>query len=257
MKIIPRILFFFAVAASLKSQTHVSMQIDASDVVDFMVTNPAGKRSGIDPRVLDGLGDPVLLNEIPDAGYAYQSVGNLNPKGNWSVSAEFTAGFSSPHDDGAFRIDLVGHRLATFNFYLSLMSRDSTRAQHAHFNIEGAPIDKDNVATYSFTYHGPPSSPVSLTKVVSVNSLIQDIMAMGKLGWIKKMKTVNKYVNYLDSTKIQIGKNNFEAARNTLQTVLINAKKDRANKNFTTQAFKVIYSDTANLLAHFTTSSMQ
>ena len=154
-------------ATSLKSQTHVSLQIDASDVVDYIVTNPEGRRSGIDPRVVDQSGKPILLDEISHAGYGYMSVGNRDPKGDVSVTAEFTAGFSSPQGDGIFRIDLIGLKTAKFDLYLNLSSDDTTRAQDADFSILQVPIDKDSVLTYLFTYHGALDSPVSLIRQIS------------------------------------------------------------------------------------------
>ena len=54
------------------------MQIDASDVVDYIVTNPEGQRSGIDPRVTDKSGEPVLHGEIPNAAYGYMSAGKAD-----------------------------------------------------------------------------------------------------------------------------------------------------------------------------------
>ena len=144
MKFIPFVLVFFAMASSLKSQTRVSLQIDASDVVDYIVTNPAGKRSGIDPRVVDQSGKPIL-NEIPNAGYGYMSFGNLDPKDQLNGTAEFTAGFSSPQGDGIFRIDFICLKPAKFDLYLTLSSADTTHAQDAGFSILQVPIDKDSV----------------------------------------------------------------------------------------------------------------
>jgi hypothetical protein len=245
MKCISSILIFFAITANLESQTRIDLQIDASVAVDYIVTNPAGKQSGIDARVVDKSGEPVLLHEIPNAGYGYMSVGKSDPKDETSESTEFNAGFLSPQGDGVYQIDLIGNKLASFNIYLTLSSHDTTRAQDAQFSILDAPIDKDSVVTYLFTYHEAPGSPVSFTKVVSVTSLIQDVTVMRKFGWIKNQAAADKYVNYFCSIKLQASANNFNGARAILQTVLSDAKNDRTRKKLTSKAFKLIHSDTA------------
>jgi len=170
MKSISHALVFLAMAASLKSQTHVSMQIDVSNIVDYVLTNPAGQRSGIDPRLSDNSGHDILFKEIPNASYSYMSLGDLYSNNNSDVTAEFNGDFTSPQDDGIFRIDLIGRRSGKFDFYLSLSSSDTTRAQKTHFSIFQVPIKKDSVISYLFTYHGAPGSPISLVKNVPLTN---------------------------------------------------------------------------------------
>ena len=242
------LLLFPSVVVRVESQTRISLQIDASNVVDYVVTDPAGRQSGIDPRVIDQSGQPVQLNNIPNSGYSYMSVGNSALNGNWSVSSEFTAGFLSPQGEGVYRIDLIGDTLAAFNIYLTLASYDTTLAQDAQFSTFKVPIDKDSVVTYLFTYHEAPGSAVSFTKVVSATSLIQDVTVMRKLGWIKDQETANKYLDYFNSAKSQLQSNNLSGARATLQTVLSNAIADSVN-NLTHDAYALLSSDTDNLLS--------
>ena len=176
--------------------------------------------------------------------------GKQIPNDNESTTAEFNADFLSPQGDGTYHIDLIGNKLASYNIHLTVSSQDTTRAQDAQFNILESPIEKDSVVSYLFTYHQAPGSPVRFAKIVSVTSLIQDVTVMRKLGWIKDQGTINKYINHFSSAKLQLGRTDYKGARAILEKVLIDTNKDRMSRKLTGKAFKLIHSDTANLMTN-------
>jgi hypothetical protein len=241
------LLICIPIVSNAVSQTSVELQIEVTNIADYVLTNPAGQRSGIDPRVLDNSGHHILINEIPNSSYGYMGLGDLNS--NYSeFTAEFTGSFSSPQGDGIFQIRMVGKKLGSVNLYLSFYPNDTIHAQKAHFSALKVPIAKDSVVTYLLAYHGAPGSQVSLTKVVSITSLGQDVTVMYRLGWIENQTTETKYLNFLSTVNSQLQSNNISGARTTLQTVLTNAVADSAS-NITDDAYTLLTSDTRYLLS--------
>lgn len=241
------LILFLQLLPSLGRTQEVVMQFDASEAVNFIVTDPKGRRTGVDPRYKAKPDDWLWLEEIPKANYAFMSVGNLDPNGPVEVFMEFVYHFNSPEGDGVYTVQVIGNNLSTFELFVDASGRDRAKTQDAMFETRNIPIDKDSVITYLFTYHGAPGSPVSLVKVVSASSLLQDVAAMRKLNWITSQATVDKYVSLYTAYGTQFAEKDFDGAHVTLSTVITNLRADSAIW-VTADAYKSLRADADQLL---------
>jgi hypothetical protein len=243
--LIPLALLQMLPAAS-KTQ-EVVMQVDADHLVNYVVTDPAGRMTGIDPRSAARRENWKRFQEIPQSNYGFMSVGDLDPNASVEVSAEFVCHFASPESDGTYTFEFFGNKLGKFNLYVTAGGYDTTHIQNVRFDLKNIPIDKDSVITYRFSYHGRPGSDVSFVKVVSANSLLQDVSAMHKLGWIRDQSTADKYLGYFSTAKTQLEQNNTAGARTTLQSVLHDVDVD-SSSTLTSEAYALLRYNTEYLL---------
>jgi hypothetical protein len=244
-KIIRRIalstILFLVIPLALRAQT--SFYLHVSSAVEFIVTDPVGRKSGIDRRFSKPTEQAVWLQQIPNAVVDYE---NSNEGGPSIVVLE--SSLVTPKADGTYAIEMIGN--TTEGSYLTvyvLPQVKGAQIQHPYFHISKIPIDTDSSVTYLFTYHGVIGTPVSLVKVVSARSLIQDVAAMSKLDWIKNQQTANKYLECIDTYRTQLQQLNFNEARTALSTIIQNIGADSA-RTLTRDACKSLRSDVELLL---------
>ena len=233
---------------SLSLTQEVAMQINSTQTVNFLVIDSLGRRTGVDPRGSISGRDWKSFTEIPNSNYASVSVGSLDTTDVVQVSREFIYHFTSPTQDGGYKICVIGNTLGTFDLSVDADAYDRVHLQGARFAVSVAPIDKDSMVTYLFTYHGPKGTRVSLAKAVSANSAIQDIGAMRKLNWLSTQSAAGKYVDLFRSYAGQFQLNDFGAAQATLLGVLANLRADSGTA-LSVDAYKSLHSDTEQLLA--------
>jgi hypothetical protein len=241
------LLFLQMTPVASKTQ-EVVMQVDADHVVNYVVADPAGRMTGIDPRGAARREDWKRYQEIPQSNYAFMSVGDLDPNASVEVSTEFICHFDSPGGDGTYAFQFFGNKLGKFNLYVTAGGYDTTHIQRVRFDVKNIPIDRDSVITYRFTYHGRPGSNVSFVKVVNANSLLQDVSAMLKLNWMPMQSTADDYSELFRSYASQFEQNNIKAARSTLEGVLANLKAD-SGITLTADAYNSLSLDTKQLIA--------
>ena len=250
-----RLIFEFTLIASLCTAAYaqeVGMQINSTDNVHFIIVDPQGQRTGVDPRGATSDTQWVWLREIPSSHYSYETVGNLDSLGPVTYSMQFLYSFNTPDGDGTYLIHVIGNMVARFNLSISITGSDSTRVQNVEYEVKDAPLDKDSASTYRLTYHGLPGSAVSLIKAVSARSLVQDIAAMFKLKWVTTQITTNKYSDWFRAYGSQYLANNFGAARATLDLALANLKADSGN-TLNANAYRSLRSDVEQLVAEMPT----
>ncbi|MBF8297340.1 MAG: hypothetical protein HW389_3885 [Bacteroidetes bacterium] len=85
-----------------------------------------------------------------------------------------------------------------------------------------------------------------------MRSLLQDVAAMGKLGWITSKSIANKYSDFFSVYGSQYLLNNFGAGQATLSLVLVNLKAD-SGRALSAEAYRSLRSDTEQLLAELPT----
>ncbi|MBF8296141.1 MAG: Alpha beta-propellor repeat-containing integrin, partial [Bacteroidetes bacterium] len=246
----PAITFAYLTFAwvSLSLTQEVAMQINSTQTVNFLVIDSLGRRTGVDPRGSISGRDWKSFTGIPNSNYASVSVGSLDTTDVVQVSREFVYHFTSPMQDGDYKICVIGNTLGTFDLSVDADAYDRDHLQDAHFAVSAAPIDKDSMVTYLFTYHGSKGTSVRLAKAVSPNSAIQDIGAMHKLNWLSTQSAADKYVDLFRSFAGQFQENNFGAAQATLLSVLANLKADSGTA-LSADAYKSLRSDAEQLLS--------
>jgi hypothetical protein len=254
-KVLIPLLFLQMMPVAGKTQ-EVVMQVDADHLVNYVVTDPAGRMTGIDPRGAARRENWKRYEEIPESNYGFMSVGDLDPNASVDVSSEFVCLFESPEGDGTYTFQFFGNKLGKFDLYVTAGGYDTTHIQDVRFDLKNIPIDRDSVITYRFTYHGRPGSDVSFVKVVSANSLLQDVSAMRKLGWITDQPTADKYLSYFSTAKTQLEQNNTTGARTTLQSVLRDVDVDSSSM-LTSKAYALLRDDTEYLLDQLPAQSQE
>ncbi len=226
------------------------MQMNSNDDgVHYIVTDPQGRRSGVDPRGAKTRNDWKWLREIPHANYSFQSVGNLDPKGTSDISMEFVQNLNSPETDGLFRIEVIGNRLGKFDLFIDIAAYDSAVAQNVNFHAQAIPIEKDSCVTFFLTYFGQPGSPTGLVKYVSTASIIQDIDAMAKLTWISDQRTKEKYASIAETFGQNLGASLYRDAFDDLVLLLMGLSEDSA-KTLNVNACNVLRPDLLQLLSN-------
>lgn len=228
------------------SQTKVYLHVVSG--VEYIITDPIGRKTGVDPRYSKPIEQWTRLEQIPNATYGSENTNEGGPS-----SLQFEAFLQSPQGDGTFTIELIGDTTAVSYLTVYVMPWvDSARVQRPYFEVEKIPVEKDSAITYLFTYHSAPASPVSLVKAVSARSLIQDVAAMFKLNWITSQSTADKYLDWFRVYGSQYQVNNFGAAQATLFLVLANLKADSA-RAMSADSYKSLRSDTEQLLSELPT----
>jgi hypothetical protein len=236
------------------AQNYVMWQIDVSDT-HFKITDPSGRRSGSNYKETDIMDDSKWFEEIPNANYSSMGIGSLDPNDPGLHCMEYTASFIAPQGEGMYTIQVIGIKLKTFNISIDVSSKDTVKIRNVDFALQNIPIDKDSVVTYYFTYHSSIGSPVGLVKVVNPQTLVQDVSAMSKLGWIQSQTTVQDYNQLYNTVGSQISVNNISGARTTLNTILNKLHSDSASA-ISGDACNLLSADTRQLLAQLPSASL-
>ncbi|MEW6062001.1 MAG: hypothetical protein AB1600_08690, partial [Bacteroidota bacterium] len=213
-----KILFvsIFGLFNVLMSQGVVHLQFSVGDGVDYIVIDPFGRKTGLDPRVSE-----MINNEIPNAGYSVINYGD----DEWFN--QFTMRLISPQDDGVYLVKLVGRWLSSFSFYFTAEPEKITSPSIGK-EIKSF-LDKDAEMTYKFTYNGTSSTATKVEKVITITSLGQDITTGGKLNLVGNQTFVNslntkcsQMVNFYNAgnkaqahNKLNEIKSNIQSAYNT------------------------------------------
>ncbi|MBF8297341.1 MAG: hypothetical protein HW389_3886 [Bacteroidetes bacterium] len=131
------------------SQTRISFGAWSSSTANFVVTDSAGRRTGVDPRNSRPYEQWTWYKEIPNSTYGFESGDEGGPS-----TAVFEMSFMAPDGEGTYSIQLIGNVLGTFRFYVRLIPlSQSFQARQVRFTVDGSPIERDSVVTYLFTYH--------------------------------------------------------------------------------------------------------
>ena len=218
-----QILVFFVTLLSVQaaeSQISGSIQINSSANVHFIVTDPSGNRTGVDPRgtPTDKVYGVTFIREILRANYSFAGNDALDGTAS-SESHEFTFNFISPDDDGVYTLQAIGTRLSTFLIDSYVLRDDGGNYKSSRFKVGGV-IDKDSVVSYRFTCFGNAAKKLVFEKVVNASSLARDIAAMRRLHWITNHATATKYANLIVAYSRYITRKKMTAAKTTLATMI-------------------------------------
>jgi hypothetical protein len=198
MRILAAIVFMLICAmenGGAQSERH--FQINSSENVQFIVTDPVGRRTGADPRGVhaDTLYKVTFLSDIPEASHVYTENASLNP--NAPKPPESHEFMDNPHPSPPgtlYTVEVVGVELS--DYWLDVYARRATPSNWKRWTFqERDAIEKDTVVTYQFFLSDANTSESTFVKLVTAGSLFRDIPAMRKLNWITNQHTADKYVD--------------------------------------------------------------
>ena len=188
----------FLANSYLYGQNEGVLQINSDMVVHFIVTDPQGRKTGVDPR---GVKKPWIgkkIDEIPGANYSTSGVGD-NPTVNESEqsdnSHEFLFGLRSPENDGVYQIECIGWKLTRYSLYIDV-TPDDTSAMQPFRTVKRGVIDKGVIIKYRFEYHGEPGTLVRFEKLVLQTMIRQDLdncyklKLLGDKGFHKELSNI-------------------------------------------------------------------
>jgi len=236
--------------SSLWCQTRGDIQMDSDIGIHYLVINPLGQRTGVDPR---GSTDPEIgkkFKEIPNADYSTNSLGDSpisdEPPQPEDFSHEFMGRIFSPNDDGTYQIECFGLKLEKFSLYIGLDPRDPSMMQPFRVAVSGV-IDSNNVVEYRWEYHGQPGTPITFEKVIESGTVDQDLTDLLKLNLITNHGIANSLQQKIDNAWKQKNKGQIKAASNMLQA-FINEVNAQEGKAITKDAANILLSDAQQLL---------
>jgi hypothetical protein len=236
---------------SVLSQNSGYFDISTTIDVQFIVTDPMGRRTGEDPRGVSNPMQGIEINEIPGANYSTSSVGDSPLPDYEPIKSDFSFEFnhmiSAPQNDGVYTIQTIGIASSDYNLDIHVKPRKKSIIQSFDMDIHGV-TDVNKVTTYRFTYHGTPGGEIKFEKVVTGTTLLEDVSAMEKVNWITTQSVADKYTGIITTYNAQMQQNNFSGARTTLNTVIQNLIAD-STAAITSAAYKSLRSDTDQLLA--------
>ena len=253
------IMSLFSVSSFLFSQNSGVIQITTDRTIHFIVTDPQGRRTGRDPR---GTDDPLVgkkIKEIPRANYSVNAIGDspkdYEPLGT-DIQHEFMYELYSPEGDGVYRIDCIGIKLGKYKLYVDMTSNDTTQVQEFQAAVSNI-IDKDNVITYRFEYHGQPGSLITFEKVVTPSTLRQDLGNSFKLKLLGEQGFYKELSNSLDSYEKHLSKKDtlkavkeVEKFQGRITGEYNKGTKPNDKRFITADAWKILYDDAQYLVAH-------
>jgi adhesin HecA-like repeat protein len=235
----------FWAATQLLAQNNVYIQINSSDGVHFIVTDPLGRRTGADPRGIprDTTYRVTFINEIPGAGYAFSGAGSLNAGDEDTETHEFMLSDTLPQTMKNYSLLIIGTR--TCDYWVDLMMTLSQGTQ-VRTEVHGV-IQKDSAVLSGFTINDTPGSTTAISRVVNVASVLNDISIMQQLNLVVDQSTADKYTGLINTYASQIQQNNFNAARVTLTSMFQNIVAD-SSRGLTADGCSALRTDVEQLL---------
>jgi len=178
------------------------LHISTGVQVQFIVTDPHGRRTGEDPRGVSNPMQGTELREIPGARYSLSSVGD-SPSADYQPSPqdlqfEFEYRFRSPDDDGIYTVETIGTTLGPYTLFVDVSPRRGSTLQRYRKEIKGV-TNINQVTKYQLTYSGIAGAPVALEKIVTANTLRQDLENCYKLKLLGDKGFHEELSNILDS----------------------------------------------------------
>lgn len=162
----------------LLSQAHGIVNIGMRGPIQFMVTDSLGRRTGKDART------GLSYQEIPNTGYGIGCCGSIDPADSGDdEGAEFTflkSIDSSFHDKYTFQIFGIWHGI-----YQGGIDLFQTLGGKGTFSDEVGVIDTLQSVIYKINFSTDSTIPPTVTKIVDVPLLIQDLNNCSNLGLIK------------------------------------------------------------------------
>jgi len=255
---------FILTASESFCQNRGFLNVSSGVQVQFIVTNPSGRRTGEDPRGMPNPMQGKALREIPGASYSISSVGDSPQKeyepSRQDLQFEFQYRFITPDNDGTYTIQTIGIELGVYSLFVHISPRRGSNIKTFRKQIKGL-TDIDQVTEYKFTYRSTYPTLASLEKVVALQTFRQELDNSYKLKLLgdrelhkdlsHRLDKLERYLADKDSSKAHHELEKFgekiEDVRN--QTIKTEQKKQKPPKHFiTADAYKILQEDANALL---------
>ncbi len=236
-----------------------SIDIASKNVVQFIVTDPLGRRTGADPRGAPNPLSGVHIAEIPGASYATVTPGD-SPNDSSGITNdedlmfEFDYQIKAPEDDGVYQFEAIGTKQGIYTMYIRVVAHSRSVLQSIDTVVDGI-IDSLQSNFYELDYHGIPGTPIHFRKIVSGSTLRQDVDVGYAKGWLGNRSLCDDLNNRLVSFKTCIA--NFDSSNARRVLVGLQAEIDQAGhhpsgaKFIAADEYQVLSSDVRVLLDHF------
>lgn len=246
-RIVEILLLCLMVLPIVRGQDEISLQINSSSNVHYIVTNSRGQRTGADPRDHHAARPYAmpLLGQIPRANYSFSGTGDDQNSPEFSYNAEL------PADSGTYQIQVFGMHPGVYWLSVCAVQTIGDSSKQWMFEVRGV-IDHDSAVAYRLTLPATLDMKVDLLKIISPSSLIQDIAAMQKLKWIKRLDLANRYSLLITTYATQLQARDVLAAQSTLKTFMRNVSS-ASGKVLSPEATQFLLADAEILMAQQST----
>jgi hypothetical protein len=254
------VLFLQTAPAQQRGHFRVTVSTDA---VHLLVADHLGRRAGSDPR---GAPDPLIgigFDEIPGGEYAAETVGDIPDKEGDTARVDYvhvlTYTFDDPID-GTHVIQAIGVKNSLFDLYLTVTPDDAQGGpQYFRAKVRGL-VQKDSVVVYRLHYQSHPGRAVTFEKIVTLNTLRQDLAvahAENELGdtklldeWNKAIERTDRRLADRDSIKARQEMERFDRSldKEYLQTENQQRRGHKEKRYITKVAYDILKTDVSVLL---------
>ena len=252
--------------AEISAQGRSFVQINTSVSVHFLVIDPHGRRTGVDPREAQNPQLGKELNEIPGANYSTTSVGD-SPENEEPLNSDFSREFlfkpQSPENDGEYLIEVVGIEPGKYSISVYVAPKRESKARVFRTSFYGL-TDANQVTRFQFVYRGNPENPASLTKIVKSADLRQDLDNSFKFGLLIQHGLYTELSTALDQFERDFGRKDTMAAVKRLGEFLdvINKEHEKPtkpndNRYIKDEAWQILSEDTKNLIEQLSSLSFK
>lgn len=250
-------LLVFLIHFQLFGQGKAIVQINSSIVIDFIVIDPQGRKTGVDPREGDNPESGKRLNEIPRANYSTSGLGdspeNDDPQDS-DLSHEFLCTLQSPENDGIYTIETIGADTGLYSLFVDISPKKGSNVQRFRMTVRGV-ADVGQIQKYQLIYSGDPNVPVKVEKIVTSSSFRQDLDNSFKLKLLGGQSFYTELLHTLDRYEKELTKRDSIGAVKDLEKFQesITSESDKRikpnDKRFITEdARKILYDDAEYLI---------
>lgn len=241
--------FLFLLVDTAQSQISGVMELDCTDGAHFMLFDTLGRKTGCDPRGKTGLKAMMFIKEIPESNYSYDGppADIDNPNDKPPIIHSLLLNFPDNANTSKYRAIFYGAKTSLYSVVLNIGRYGPVSKDSRNIRFKGV-IEKDSIANYTLVYNSQLNTPIIFKKEVTPKSLVQDVSAMLKLGWIQNQTVSQDYVNLFSTANTQLQSNNFTGARATLNNIIVKLQSDSAIA-ISGDAFNLLNADTRQLLA--------
>lgn len=208
--------------------------------VEILVSDPLGRKIG---KYIHN-GQTEAFNEIPNASYSFQDpISNPDDEQNPEILGTGVNEFLLPEPtNGDYTIILSSMEDKNYTLNISSFENDSDNTVTTLSGSVGSNIDDTFNLNYSQT------QPPEVQKVVTFQSIIDDINELRSIGEIKNFGT---YISLLTKTNIASKMKNIkpEVTQKILMSILAELNAQRG-KGLTEETYQILLSDVNYLKTH-------
>jgi len=206
-----------------------ALLISGHSPIEFLLTDPAGNRTGLDPTT------GVQFNQIPGSSYSADSIqDDLDPSSGDTTPEVKNLEIVTPLS-GTYNLEVFGTGVGAYA--IDFVAEDSNGDPHVE-TVSGNTL-LGATAQFTIIYSTVPGSPVVVKHIVTFDGLVTDLNLARTLGLIDNDGIANSLLSKLQAAKAAMARGDAATASNILRAFV---------DEVSAQAGKHIQADAANLL---------